>query len=122
MYNVRLSAVSTETILVPARATNDGLPIELSVLSVRAALVAVSDIEALVKFVPDDDDWEDQTWSILPSGRYEIEVLLGPNSGGLVPAGPSGSATTAVRYQVWTEVRSGDEIVRRHAFNLSVTR
>jgi hypothetical protein len=74
-----------------------------------------------VKYVPAEADYVDQSWSILPTGRYEVEVLVGPGSG-LVPAGPTGTGTAAVRHQLWIEVVSGDETVRRHAAMLAITR
>jgi hypothetical protein len=118
---VELSATSTETVLIPVKAEKDWEAIDLSVLPVAAATVAYTDIQQGLQWAPEDADWVTQGWSVLPRGRYEAEVLVGP-AGSLVPAGPTGTARTPVNHWLWLEIRAGDEVVRRPVCTLRITR
>jgi hypothetical protein len=118
---VELSATSTETVLIPVKAEKDWEAIDLSVLPVAAATVAYTDIQQGLQWAPEDADWVTQGWSVLPRGRYEAEVLVGP-ARRRVAGGPTGTSRTPVNHWLWLEIRAGDEVVRRPVCTLRITR
>lgn len=114
------SALSTEVIRVPIRATINGAVVNPTSYVVSAAAVDYALVQTGVKRAPVPADFVTMTWETAANpARYWIAVLMGP-AATLNPAGPSSSEAEKL-YDLWWKIVAGSETVIRKASQFAVT-